>query len=452
MNDELEELVRFPREDLDIELKQWMDPADRSVQGKFAKELLALRNHGGGYLIIGFKDEHPAVPDPNRPPDLAGFSTDYFNNIVKKYAEPAFHCMSHVVTHPVTGEDFPVVVVPGGAKVPVRCKADSPDGGKSAKVDTYYIRRLGPESSPPQTGAEWEAMLQKCLLSQREELLTTISNLLGAGGGVVSGGLNVAKSPFAELLAFRDNAVHRLEELQMTTLPPGDCARFEHGRYVLSARIVGDIKELTPTDLLDLVSKLRRYTGWSPLHVFSRPELAPYLVDDNTIECWLARDEARDTAHADFWRLSSNGLITLVRGHQEDSPEITESLGGLAAGTGIELTLPAWRVAEFLLRVREIGAHMAQGPFKIQLIVEWSGLNGRKLFSQGNRRLMLEDHIAREPNFRKELELDTDEIDATLPRVIAKIVNPLLRRFSFFEPPKNFYDEELAKLTKREFA
>jgi len=47
MNEELQELLRFPREDLDIELKQWMDIQDKSVQAKFAKELLALRNHGG---------------------------------------------------------------------------------------------------------------------------------------------------------------------------------------------------------------------------------------------------------------------------------------------------------------------------------------------------------------------------------------------------------------------
>ena len=56
MNDELQELLRFPREDLDVELKQWMDINDKNVQAKFAKELLALRNHGGGYLVVGFKD------------------------------------------------------------------------------------------------------------------------------------------------------------------------------------------------------------------------------------------------------------------------------------------------------------------------------------------------------------------------------------------------------------
>ena len=51
MNDELPELVRMPREDLDIELKQWIDMTDKNVHAKLTKELLAFRNHGGVDLL-----------------------------------------------------------------------------------------------------------------------------------------------------------------------------------------------------------------------------------------------------------------------------------------------------------------------------------------------------------------------------------------------------------------
>ncbi len=451
MNDELQDLLRSPREDLDVELKRWMDPADKVVQAKFAKELLALRNHGGGYLVIGFKDEHPPVPDPNRPTSLEGFSTDVFNNVIKKYAEPPFHCMSHVVSHPVTGETYPVVVVPGGAKVPVRCKADSPDGGKSAKVDTYYIRRPGPESNAPQSGAEWDALLEQCLLNRREELMAALSGLLGAGRS--SGPFVAAPTvhPFEELRAFRDEAVTRLEQLQEAKLPPGDPGRFEHGRYILSARIVGDLKPLSPAQLREALGALKRYTGWSPLYVFSRPELEPYPVGDDIIECWLARDEARDTAHADFWRASTKGLFTLVRGHQEDAGEMAGGSSWPGVGKGIELTLPPWRIAEFLLRVRELGNAMVAGSFRLQLIVEWQGLAGRRLFSHGNRRSLSDRYVAYD-DYRAEAEFALEELDAALPQVVARLTTPLLRRFSFFEPPATLYEQELKKLMNREFA
>lgn len=452
MNDELQELIRTPREDLDIELKCWMDPGDKCVQAKFAKELLALRNHGGGYLVIGFKDEHPPVPDPNRPDNLKAFDSDYFNNIVKKYAEPAFHCMSHVISHPTTGEQYPVIVVPGGAKVPVRCKADSPDGGKSIKLDTYYIRRPGPESCPPQTGAEWDVLLQRCLLGRRNELLTSFATMLGASAGAFSDGFQLSApiKPFEAITNFRRLAVEKLENLQATKLPKNDPASFPYGRYILSAHIIGELKQLTQNELLGLMSGLKRYTGWSPLYIFNREELAPYPVDNKIIECWLARGEARDTAHADFWRVSTEGMVTLVRGHQEDSPEMTDKVNGHPIGTGLELTLPVWRVAEFLLRVTELGEKLAVGPLRAQLIVEWEGIDGRKLFSYGNRRLLNNSYTAHGTNFRIEVEVTPEEVKAALPGICSKIVGPLLRRFSFFEPPMYFYEEETQKLLRRE--
>jgi hypothetical protein len=449
MNEELQELVRTPREDLDIELKQWMDITDKNVQAKMAKELLALRNHGGGYLVIGFKDEHPAVPDPARPANLDGYSTDVFNNILKKYAEPPFHCMSHVVAHPLTGETYPVIVVPGGAKVPVRCKSDSADGGKSIKLDTYYIRRPGPESSPPQSGAEWDALLQSCMLNRKEELLSALSAVLSSGNTSLLAGMPqpVPAHPFDELRTFRDAAVAKLEKLQQE-LAPGSGARFEHGRYILSARILGDLKPMSPNAMLEVLRALPRYTGWSPMNVFNRPELAPYPQGDN-IECWLGKAKPDDAGHADFWRVSPDGKVTLIRGFQEDGPEFEAP--GYRPGEALELTLPAWRIAEFLLRVKSLGEQIANGPFRIQMIVEWDGLQGRRLMSHGGRRAIFDDHVAHDATYVTEVEVAPNEVDAALAPTVAKITTPLLRRFSFFEPPRQFYEQELAKLLGRDF-
>lgn len=448
MNDELKELVRTPREDLDIELKQWMDMTDKNVQAKLAKELLALRNHGGGYLVIGFKDEHPAVPDPARPPNLDGYSTDVFNNIVKKYAEPPFHCMSHVVTHPITRETYPVVVVPGGAKVPVRCKSESPDG-KSIKIDTYYIRRPGPESCPPQSGAEWDSLLQRCVLNRKEELLSALSAVLSSGSVSHLAGIPqpVATHPFDELRSFRDAAVARLENLQQG-LTPGAGARFEHGRYILSARIVGEVKPMSPNATLDVLRSLPRYTGWSPLYVFNRTELAPYPQGD-LIETWLGKTKPEDAAHADFWRVSPDGTVTLIRGIQEDGPEFSGS--GYKPGEAFELTLPAWRIAEFLLRIKALGEQITEGPFRIQIIVEWTGLAGRQLMSHGFRRGTFEGNVSHDDAYQAEIEITPGEVDAALAQTVAKLTTPLLRRFSFFEPPSQFYEQELAKLLVRDF-
>lgn len=65
--------------------------------------------------------------------------------------------------------------------------------------------------------------------------MASLSGLLGVvKAGLLSGPEAFAVShPFSELRTLRDAAVARLEKLQKT-LPEGDGARFEHGRYILA--------------------------------------------------------------------------------------------------------------------------------------------------------------------------------------------------------------------------
>ena len=53
----LTDLVENPRETLDVELKDWLDlRGSQEHKAQLAKALLALANHGGGYLLIGFEE------------------------------------------------------------------------------------------------------------------------------------------------------------------------------------------------------------------------------------------------------------------------------------------------------------------------------------------------------------------------------------------------------------
>jgi hypothetical protein len=53
---ELNQLVVEPRETLDAEVKEWLDLASNDHRALVAKEVIALANHGGGYLVIGFEE------------------------------------------------------------------------------------------------------------------------------------------------------------------------------------------------------------------------------------------------------------------------------------------------------------------------------------------------------------------------------------------------------------
>jgi len=55
--DRITDLIERPGESLSVEIKSWIDPASEDGQQKLIRGTLALRNHGGGYLIIGFDDQ-----------------------------------------------------------------------------------------------------------------------------------------------------------------------------------------------------------------------------------------------------------------------------------------------------------------------------------------------------------------------------------------------------------
>ena len=72
VNARFEDWLLSPAEGLDFEAKCWLDMSDRDSHGILAKALIALENHGGGYLVIGYEEdeEKRLRPDANRPESL----------------------------------------------------------------------------------------------------------------------------------------------------------------------------------------------------------------------------------------------------------------------------------------------------------------------------------------------------------------------------------------------
>lgn len=65
----LQDLLAYPREDLAIELKGWLDLRSEEDKANLAHAILALANHGGGYIILGFQEVAGTwAPQKSRPP------------------------------------------------------------------------------------------------------------------------------------------------------------------------------------------------------------------------------------------------------------------------------------------------------------------------------------------------------------------------------------------------
>src|SRR5690242_6442381 len=80
---QVQALVDRPGETLQIEIKQWIDPATSEGAAKIVKGAFALYNRNGGYLIIGFNDKTLEPDTENAPADVqAVFHQDIIQGLV----------------------------------------------------------------------------------------------------------------------------------------------------------------------------------------------------------------------------------------------------------------------------------------------------------------------------------------------------------------------------------
>ena len=258
----LADLLVDLREDLNLEVKNWLDLQDnKRDRATFAKPALALANHGGGSIVLGFEEtDEGMVEAANRPATLERYDQNLINAIVQKYCDPPFHCTVHLVQSPADAV-FPVVRIPGGHRVPVRARRAGPDG-KTLQQNAIYVRKPGPRSEPPRSGQEWDDLLARCLWNRRDELLDHIRGLL-------TGAMSQVKSVEDEerLDEWITDSFGRWSAL-IDPLPEGVGPRLSHGYYNFAYEIVGEVRQTSLAQLPNVIqASAVHHTGWPPFLV-----------------------------------------------------------------------------------------------------------------------------------------------------------------------------------------
>lgn len=431
----LRELVALPREELTIELKGWLDVSSEADRANIAQAILALANSGGGYILVGFSEvEGHWAPAPGAPLKLDAYSQDAINQIVQRYADPPFQCALHHVPDPAGLQCYPIIVVPGNHRVPIRAKSDDP-ARKHVRLNRYYIRRPGPSSDEPRSAHEWDDLIRRCMLAARDDLLMAFRQIMDASATAPT--QNEAET----LREWERVCRQRWQHLVKTALANEQPSRYEHGVWSVSYSLIGSPKKPDLPQFLSILAQVSGHeTGWPPWWVPTRDEIMPYSFE-GYIECWMKETRFDKAAHSDFWRAAPDPKLYLLRGYHEDAVKQFEP------GAALVVSSPIWTMSEVLLHASRLASTLAPSSLELNVRCQWDGLSDRTL-ATWHRDFNWPVRRCRQSTVTSELSCTTDQIADILPELVLRLTKPLYQAFDFYTPALQFVQQEVAELRK----
>ena len=121
--------LKFPNEESFVDYKA----AQAFVQGddfslKLIKHILGMANSGGGYIVIGYKENDHGQPEAETidPQITASYDTSKLAECVEKYTAGTdrINLIVHKDKNRANGLTYPVIEVKGFEKRPFFCKSD----------------------------------------------------------------------------------------------------------------------------------------------------------------------------------------------------------------------------------------------------------------------------------------------------------------------------------------
>ena len=438
--EELQPLITEPREDLAYEYKDWLDLTSKEHKATLAKAAIALANHGGGFIVIGFAEQEQTLESRPRPEGILEITQDSVNAIIRRYADPEFHCELHNVPHPDTGVSHPVVIIPSTLTVPVMSRRDYQ--GEIAQ-NRCYVRKPGPRSEQPQTAEEWRTLINRCVRANRDEMLEAIRS-------IVTGRIETQNSmPNAldDLQDYCTSAHGRWEELVLGE-PHNSPARFPHGYYEMAFSLIGATSSNSLGELRDRLREAGRIdlSGWPPFLHSSRQ--APYSHED-FVEAWLGEIDrngrrSQQSYFYDFWRASLDGKLYTIRAYFEDEPDNDP-------GHVFYTSTPVLRIGEGLLFANRF-AETFEEVDQIAVHCRFTGLEGRYLASDEPMtplNTLFAGHYASSTNevILKE-QITQQQVQDNLAEFLHPLLQPLYEKFNFFGLPFDRVAKKLQRLRR----
>lgn len=459
----IQDLVERPGESLSVEIKRWISPDEPEGVAKIARTALALRNHGGGFLLIGF-DNDTLQPDTNNaPPDVEIiFHIDKIQGIVSKYASDPFEVSVEFGER--DGQLYPVIVIPPGVKTPVASKSDllakNPNDKKLVEADSIFVRSLRANNTPSTTRASWKdwpKIVEVCFDNREADIGRFLRRHLS---GITPEALRELAATISEsvqpkattedlLRGYLQKSGDRFQEV-LTERP---LALPEYGSWEVALLLLGEVPTHSANDqFLNLLGASNpSYTGWPPWldsRGFTNQTAQPYVYNGGW-EALIVSVGNKQSNHIDFMRLDPHGKFYLRRALEDDISANTRAPEPLSA---LDFGLPIIRTAEAIAVGISFAKAMGCTPEKCHLAFafRWSRLRGRELSAwvQPERYISPGRH-AYQDDVTVYVDVPLDVPLSALGEFVHRAVQPLYAVFGGFDLGQVAVEDLTARLLER---
>lgn len=159
-------------EALNTEIKDWLNPANPHDRACIAKACIALYNHGGGKLILGFDDKTLKPTTHHFPKSVREiYHSDNLCPCIAKFAKPLFEV--RVKFEKKNEQEHPIIEVPSGVCSPVVIKSTDKEKKVFSRQNMVITRTLANQtfsSSEPQTPEDWDDLIQTCFDNREADI------------------------------------------------------------------------------------------------------------------------------------------------------------------------------------------------------------------------------------------------------------------------------------------
>lgn len=369
-----------PTESLEVEFKRSLPLKENAGKAKLAKEICALANHGGGWIVFGREDDG-SFSDATEIAKMADIDQDLVNQVAATYLQPSPHCSVQKLQPDGVDFELPVIWVPACGTVPVCAKKNGPTSDKGNSTvgvikGTHYIRKAGPVSAAIESPNEWQDVLRRCVLSDKAALLGALSTMIEKPRSVEKAEKqSVFEIDFEQIVTiWKEEAQKHPYEIDLN-----NCF-VAYGFDLLNA------EPETTEQIKDCLQK--RPLNSSGYKFFDFGHIPPYeliVIERASNDGLEVHANTSKLDHRSVWRISEDLCGTQIVSYWEDSEWIKSAVDNRSSnkwerGKHIWISEQIRFANNFLNAVKQIADYFDfTGEVRIRVL--FSGLKGRSLRS-----------------------------------------------------------------------